>query len=79
MTVPAETEEATVTTRVKVAAPGARVAAEHETVPPAPIAGVVHDQPPGDDSETNVVPAGSVSESETDAALLGPALVTVMV
>jgi hypothetical protein len=59
--------------------PTARLAIEQETVPPAPTAGVVHDHPPGDESETNVVPADNVSERLTVAALLGPALFTVMV
>jgi hypothetical protein len=39
----------------------------------------VHDQPPGDDSETNVVFAGSVSDVLAVDALLGPALFTVIV
>ena len=47
--------------------------------PPAPTAGVVHDQPPGVESDTNVVDAGSVSVSTTDAAGSGPLLATVMV
>jgi len=59
--------------------PKVMVGAEQDTVPPAPTAGVVHDQPPGDDSDTNVVFAGSVSESAAVMALLGPALSTVMV
>src|SRR4051794_26315277 len=66
---------------VKVVAPPAvNVAAEHEIVPPAPIAGVV--QPNGGplcDSETNVIVPGSVSVSVTFVASLGPALKTVMV
>ena len=40
------------TTNVKTALPTARVVAEQETVPFAPTAGVVHDQPPGDESDT---------------------------
>lgn len=47
-------------------------------VPFAPGAGVVHDQPPGAVSETNVVPAGSGSLSVTLIALPGPAFVTWM-
>ena len=78
-TVPFATEESTATVRVKTALPAAREAMEQETVPAAPTAGVVQLQPPGELSETKVVPAGRVSESDTEAALLGPLLVTVMV
>ena len=48
-------------------------------VPVVPTAGVVQDQPPGDDNDTNVVKPGSVSDIETVAALLGPLFVTVIV
>ena len=78
-TVPPVTEEPTLTTRVKTALPAASDGLEHETMPPAPTAGVVHDHPPGEASDTKVVPAGNVSESKAVAALLGPPLVTVMV
>src|SRR5215203_2734352 len=78
-TEPAAVPGATATVRVNTALPAGSEANEHDTVPPAPTAGVMHDQPPGDDSETNAVPAGSVSERLTVAALLGPALVTVIV
>src|SRR4029453_6828122 len=54
-------------------------AIEQDTVPPAPTAGVVHDQPPGADNETNVVAAGKGSEIDTAAAALGPAVTTVIV
>ena len=78
-TVPALTLGDTATVSVKTALPTPRLGFELETVPPAPTAGVVEDHPPGDERDTNVVPAGSVSVSDTVAALLGPALVTVMV
>ena len=72
-------EALTFTVNVKTALPNPRVAIEQDTVPPIPTDGVVQLQPPGDERDTKVVPAGNVSESETDAALLGPALFTVMV
>ena len=78
ITVPAMTEPSTATTSVNAALPTPSEEAEQETAPPEPTAGVVQDQPPGLASETKVVPAGSVSASEADAALLGPALVTVI-
>ena len=55
------------------------MAIEQDTVPAIPTDGVVQLHPPGDESDTKVVPAGNVSESETAAALLGPALFTVIV
>src|ERR1700687_3097374 len=64
MTVPAGTEGATATVRVKTALPTANDGLEHEIVPPAPTAGVVHDQPDTLGSDTKVVPAGSVSLQE---------------
>ena len=64
---------------VKTAEPTATDPAEHDTVPPAPTAGVVHDQPPGAESDRNVVPLGRVSMTETFAAASGPALTTVIV
>ena len=66
-------------TRVNTALPVVSDAVEHVTVPPAPTAGVEQDQPLAAVSETNVVASGSVSDSVTDAAALGPLLVTVMV
>src|SRR6185295_10114306 len=78
-TVPLATLASTLTTRVKTALPGGSVVIELETVPPAPIGGVVFDHPTGAVNDTKVVPAGNVSDSDTDAALLGPALVTVIV
>src|SRR5215213_4144034 len=79
MTVPSATAAPTLTTSVNTALPGARVAFVHEMLPVPPTAGAVHDQPPGDASETNVVIAGTVSLRLTVLALLGPALLTVMV
>ena len=69
----------TLTVNVKTALPIPRVVIEQDTVPAIPTDGVVQLQPPGDESDPNVVPAGNVSVSETDAALLGPALFTVIV
>src|SRR5258706_257186 len=46
-TVPGATLGLTATVRVKTALPGACVGLEQLTVPAAPTAGVVHDQPPG--------------------------------
>ena len=76
---PAVTEAPTCTVSVKTALLTPSEAMEQETLPLAPTAGVVHDQPPGEDRDTKVVPAGRGSDSETDAALLGPALFTVIV
>ena len=78
-TVPLAIDDSTVTTSVKTASPTPSDGLEQEMVPVPPTAGVVHDQPAGDASDTNVVFAGSVSDSEADAASLGPALLTVMV
>ena len=78
-TVPCATEFPTWTTNVKIEGPGARLVWVELTVPVPPTAGVVLDQPPGEVSETKVVPAGSVSFSATEAAELGPLLVTVTV
>ena len=75
-TVPDVTEASTLTTSVNDALPIARLAMLHETVPFEPTAGVVQVQPPGAERETNVVPAGNVSDIATAAALLGPALFT---
>lgn len=79
MTVPAAVDGGMATVKVKTAFPGVMLEFEQVTAPPAPTAGVVHDQPPGLDNDTNVVPAGSVSERFTVEALLGPAFATVMV
>jgi hypothetical protein len=78
-TVPAGTAAPTATVNVKTALPTPNDAFVHEIAPVAPTAGVVHDQPAGDESDTNVVSAGSVSASAAVLALLGPPLVTVMV
>lgn len=79
MIVPAAVAAWTATTREKLAFVAAGIeAVEHETVPLAPTAGVVHVQPAGDASETNVVFDGSGSVKATFAALFGPLLVTVM-
>jgi hypothetical protein len=69
----------TATVRVNTSLRNPREAEEQDTVPPAPTAGVVQDQPPGALNDANVVSAGNVSEILTVAASLGPALVAVMV
>ena len=79
MIVPDAVDGSTATVSVKTALPGAKLAFEQETVPVAPTAGVVHDQPAGDESDTNVVFAGSVSDKLAVAALLGPGLLAVIV
>ena len=48
-------EGAIATVSVKTALPTARLGFVQVMVPPAPTAGVVHDQPPGEESATNVV------------------------
>ena len=77
-TLPPATFAATLTTSVNAALPTAIEALLHETVPLAPTAGVVHDQPAGVTCDTNVVPLGSVSDNDAVAALLGPAFVSVI-
>src|SRR5829696_6384211 len=79
MTVPSGVASATSTVRVNSESPGGRLAIEQESVPPRPTVRLLHDQPLGEESETKVVSAGSVSERLTETALLGPSLVTVMV
>src|SRR5687767_5803902 len=61
MTVPSVTDGSTATTSVKTLLPTLMPAMEQLTAPVAPTAGVVHNQPPGAESDTNVVPTGSVS------------------
>lgn len=78
-TVPFDTDGETATVSVKIALPAANEALEQVTVPPAPIAGVVQDQPPAADNETKVVPVGSVSLQLALAAVSGPLLVAVIV
>lgn len=78
-TVPGTVAGSTATVSVNIALPAGNDAIEQEIVPPAPIMGVVHDQPPGEASDTKVVPAGKISDRLTPAALLGPALEAVMV
>ena len=78
-TVAAAVAGATATVSVKTALPTPNEGCEQEMAPAAPTAGTVHDHPPGDESDTKVVPAGSVSVSAADAAWLGPLLVAVMV
>jgi hypothetical protein len=78
-TAPGVIEGSTATVNVNTALATANDDVEHDTVPPAPTAGVVQDQPPGDDNETNVVPAGNISDMLTLADSLGPAFVVVIV
>src|SRR5262245_7540819 len=61
-TVTFATFASTCTLRVKMALPTDIFAILQETVPPAPTAGVVQLQPPGDANDTNVVPRGKVSD-----------------
>lgn len=66
--------------------PPATLAFVHEIVPPAPTAGVLHDQPPGDCSDLKVIcppeglmPVGRVSLIVTLAAVVVPSLAIWMV
>jgi hypothetical protein len=78
--VPVRTAGSTLTVSVKAAgAGGSNDGIEHVTSPPAPTAGVVHDHPPGDASETNVVPGGKVSFHDVETAEDGPRFVAVTV
>ena len=79
ITVPDAVAPATLTTSVKTLLPMPSEGSVHETVPPAPAAGVVHDQAAGLASDTKVVPEGSVSVRVAFAAKAGPAFVTVIV
>ena len=78
-TVPALTPAPTCATRVNAALPMANDAFVQLTAPAAPTAGVVQLQPAGEVSDTKVVPVGKVSDSDTVDALLGPALLAVIV
>jgi methenyltetrahydromethanopterin cyclohydrolase len=77
MTVPELSDGSVCTTIVKKSAVTPKLAFEHVIVPVAPTAGVVHVHGPVVDSDTNVVPAGSVSVKLALAALLGPLFVSV--
>ena len=79
MTVPPAVAPSTATTSVNDALPAIMLAFVQEIEPVAPTAGVVQLHPPGDDSTTNVVFAGTESVSVTFAAAFGPALLTVIV
>src|SRR5690349_23258677 len=76
-TVPGAVDGLTATTSVKKSTVAPKLAFVQVTVPFAPTAGVVQDHGPVVESETNVVPAGSVSENDAVEALLGPAFVSV--
>lgn len=52
----------TLTVSVNTELPTAKLACVQETVPPAPTDGVAHDQPATVGNDTNVVPAGRVSD-----------------
>ena len=70
----------TCATTVNVAPPpDVSDAVVHVTEPVAPTAGVVHDQPAGFATDTNVVLADSASVSVMLFAVLGPRLLTGMV
>lgn len=79
ITLPAASDASTAVVRVNTALPTANAGLEQVTVPPVPIVGVVQLQPASAGSDTNVVPAGNVSLSETVEAESGPLLVAVMV
>jgi len=80
MVLPARTLAPMCTTMVKVgAAPAATVGLAKVTVPVPPTAGAAMVQPAGALAETNVVPAGRVSETLTLCASLGPAFESAMV
>src|SRR5258706_2655534 len=71
--VPSATPELTFTVNVKSsAAPTARLAMVQVTVPVPPTAGVAQVHPSGEESETNVVPVGTVSVKLTVSAVSGP-------
>ena len=76
---PAATFGATATVSVKTELPMANEEFEHETVPPSPASGAVHNHPSGALKSTKDVPAGSVSVHEALPATSGPLLVTVIV
>lgn len=69
----------TFTTSVKLAFPIPKDAFVQLTAPVAPTAGVVQLQPPGEASETKVVPAGTESARTALAAASGPAFEAVIV
>jgi hypothetical protein len=69
----------TFATTMKVAAPMGNDAIVHVTVPFVPTVGPEQFQPAVPETETNVVPAGSGSLSCTEAAVLGPEFVTLIV
>ena len=79
-TLPEGVDDATATVSVKTATlPTKPDGLVHEMVPASPDAGAVHDQPAADWSDTNIVFAGSVSDSDIEAAASGPELVTAIV
>lgn len=78
--VPAGVAGSTTTLRVKVAtAEAASEGIEQVIVPLVPGVGVVHDQPPGETSDTNRSGAGRTSVIVTPGASLGPELVITIV
>ena len=78
-TVPPAVSGGTATVSVKTAEPTANDTWAHDTEPVAPTGGVEQDHPPGDESDTNVVPAGTGSLNEASVAGSGPLLLAVMV
>ena len=77
--VPAATDELTLTTRVKAELVVAKEGLLQLIAPPAPTAGVVQLHPAAALSEAKVVPAGKVSIHVAEPAASGPALVIVIV
>src|SRR5213075_1428526 len=64
MTVPSAVARGTASTSVKTAFPVGIDPLVHDTVPVPPTGGEVQLHPPGDESDSNVVPGGSVSVSD---------------
>jgi hypothetical protein len=67
------------TTMMAADAPDAKLVVVQVTLPVAPTAGVVHDQPTGAETEANVVLAGVASRKLTVEAAAGPLFVTAWV
>lgn len=76
--VAARVEARFTSTRMFAEAPEARLLGPvHVTLPVAPTAGVVHDQPTGAEMEAKVVFVGTASRKLTPVAAAGPLFVTV--
>jgi hypothetical protein len=79
ITVPAAVPPLTLTVSVTVSVPSGWLLSVQLTVPVAPTAGAVHDQPGSVETETNVVFAGIASDTFEFVAELGPLLMALMV